>query len=126
MCSSDLVAIARIGQRVRITGSLAVTTPKSSTSLPDATFEQLHQALQAWFPGSVLHHQVQQGVSRRAIAADHLPLLGPAGTPGLWLNLPVGGHGWSLACGSARVLAQQIAGEAPAVDVTALSPQRLA
>lgn len=120
------VAIARIGQRVRITGGLTVTTPKSSTTLPDAMFEQLHQALQAWFPGSVLHQQVQQGVSRRAIAADHLPLLGPTGTPGLWLNLPVGGHGWSLACGSARVLAQQIAGEAPTVDVTALSPQRLA
>lgn len=117
------LVVTRIGQRVRVTGSLAVTAAKDRHM---ADFEALHRGLQHWFPGSVLHQQVQQGQSRRALAADGLPLLGASGRPGLWLNLSPGGRGWGLACGAAQALAQQIAGQAPAVDITALAPQRLA
>lgn len=117
------IAIARTGQRVRVTGGLAVTAAKARVT-PD--FEALHRSLQHWFPGSVLHQQVQHGQSRRATPADGLPLLGASGRAGLWLNLSPGGHGWGWACGSAQVLAQLIAGQAPAVDVAALGPQRLA
>ncbi|MCE4553347.1 NAD(P)/FAD-dependent oxidoreductase [Roseateles cellulosilyticus] len=117
------LAIARTGQRVRITGGLAITGAREKHQ-PD--FENLHRGLQHWFPGSVLHQQVQQGKSRRAVTADGLPLLGHGGQPGLWLNLSPGGQGWGAACGAAQVLAQLIAGETPALDITALGPQRLA
>jgi len=111
------------GQRVRVTGGLTVTDARAKVA-PD--FEALHRGLQHWFPGSVLHQQVQQGQSRRAMSADGLPMLGASSRTGLWLNLSTGGQGWGLACGSAQVLAQQIAGQTPALDITALSPQRLA
>ncbi|MFT7724828.1 MAG: FAD-dependent oxidoreductase [Roseateles sp.] len=117
------LTVARSGQRVRVTGGLAVTDARAKAT-PD--FEALHRGLQHWFPGSVLHQQVQQGLSRRAVPADGLPLLGAAARPGLWLNLSPGGQGWGLACGSAQLLAQQVAGQAPALDITALGPQRLA
>jgi D-amino-acid dehydrogenase len=117
------LAVARTGQRVRVTGGLTVTGAQAKAA-PD--FEALHRGLQHWFPGSVLHQQLQQGQSRRALPADGLPLLGSSGRPGLWLNLSPGGSGWGLACGSAQVLAQQIAGQAPALDITSLGPQRLA
>lgn len=91
--------------------------------MPD--FEALHRGLQHWFPGSVLHQQVQQGQSRRAVCPDGLPLVGSS-KPGLWLNLSPGGCGWGLACGAAQVLAQQVAGGEPALDIAALAPQRLA
>lgn len=116
------LAVARIGQRVRVTGGLAVDGNRSATA-PD--YEPLHRGLQHWFPGSVLHQQVQHSRSRRALPADGLPLLGASGRPGLWLNLSPAG-GWGLACGIAQVLAQQIAGQTPAIDITALGPQRLA
>lgn len=117
------LTVTRIGQRVRVTGCMVVTGPKGKTS-PD--FETLHRGLQHWFPGSVLHSQVQHGQSRRAWVADGLPLLGAGGRPGLWLNLSPGGHGWGLACGAAQLLAQQIAGQTPALDIGPLGPQRLA
>lgn len=117
------IAVARIGQRVRVTGGLAVTDPAGRYT-PD--FEALHRGLQHWFPGSVLHQQVQQGSSRRALAADGLPVLGASQRAGVWLNLSPGGTGWGLACGAAHVLAQQILGNAPALDIGALGPQRLA
>lgn len=116
------VAIARTGQRVRVTGGLSITGAQDKVA-PD--FEALHRDLQHWFPGSVLHQQVQQGQSRRALAADGLPLLGASGRAGIWLNLSPGGQGWGLACGAAQVLARQIAGQAPALDPAALGPQRL-
>ncbi|MGM9481190.1 NAD(P)/FAD-dependent oxidoreductase [Roseateles sp. NT4] len=117
------LAVTRTGQRVRVTGGLAVTDARARVS-PD--FEALHRGLQHWFPGSVLHSQVQQGQSRRALSADGLPLLGASSRAGLWLNLSTGGQGWGLACGSAQVLAQLIAGQAPAQDIGALGQQRLA
>ncbi len=117
------LTVTLTGQRVRVTGGLTVTDARAKVA-PD--FETLHRGLQHWFPGSVLHQQVQQGQSRRALSADGLPLLGVSGRAGVWLNLSTGGQGWGLACGSAQVLAQQIAGQTPALDITALSPQRLA
>lgn len=117
------LTVTRIGQRVRVTGGIVVTGAKGR-STPD--FETLHRGLQHWFPGSVLHSQVQQGTSRRALAADGLPLLGASGRPGLWLNLSPGGNGWGLACGAAQALAQQIAGQTPSLDIGPLGPQRLA
>lgn len=117
------LTVTRIGQRVRVTGGITVIGARAR-STPD--FEALHRGLQHWFPGSVLHSQVQQGQSRRALAADGLPLLGATGRPGLWLNLSPGGHGWGTACGAARVLAQQIAGQTPSLDIGPLGPQRLA
>lgn len=117
------LTVARTGQRVRVTGGLTVTGQRARVA-PD--FEALHRGLQHWFPGAVQHQQVQQGRSRCAMAADGLPLLGASARNGIWLNLPLGGQGWGGACGSAQLLAQLIAGQAAAVDIGALSPQRLA
>jgi D-amino-acid dehydrogenase len=116
------ISVARTGQRVRVTGGLAVTGADAKYT-PD--FESLHRGLQHWFPGSVLHQQVQQSTSRRAVAADGLPVLGASARAGLWLNLSPGGQGWGGACGMARVLAQQVAGQTPTLDIAALGPQRL-
>lgn len=115
------LAIARIGQRIRVTGGMTITSAGAGL-LPD--HEALHRGLQHWYPGSVLHQQVQQGVSVRPVVVDGLPLLGASAVPGVWLHLPSAGQGWGLACGSAQLLAQQIAGRTPALDFAALSPQR--
>lgn len=116
------ITVTRIGQRVRVTGGIAVT---DATGRYTPDFEALHRALQHWFPGSVLHQQVQQGSSRRAVVADGLPLIGASRRAGVWLNLSPGGSGWGLACGTARLLAQQVLGAAPLLDIAALGPQRL-
>jgi D-amino-acid dehydrogenase len=117
------LTVTRTGQRVRVTGGVVVSSAKEG---PKPDFEALHRGLQHWFPGSVMHQQVQQGQSRRAVAPDGMPLLGGSGASGLWLNLSPGGSGWGQACGIAQVLAQQITGQTPVLDVSALGLQRLA
>ena len=56
---------------------------------------------------------------------DGPPVLGASGAPGVWLNLGHGSSGWALSCGSARVLADGLAGRAPALDTSGLSLARL-
>ena len=56
---------------------------------------------------------------------DGPPVLGASGAPGVWLNLGHGSSGWAMACGSARVLAEQLAGREAPLDVTRLGMTRL-
>jgi D-amino-acid dehydrogenase len=41
---------------------------------------------------------------------DGPPVLGASGLPGIWLNLGHGSSGWALSCGSARIVADAMAG----------------
>lgn len=118
------ISMVRIGQRVRVSGERCVTGVTDAP--PRIDFERLHQGLQAWFPGSVQLQQVQHWQTRRAVLPDGLPLLGASGLPGLWLNLSPNLDGWGLALGGAEVLAQQITGASPTLDLTALDARRLA
>jgi len=104
------ITMARIGQRVRVTGSEE---------------HALHAVLNDWFPGAMATGQVQRWSGAHAVLADGLPVLGASGSPGVWLNLAHGDSGWTLACGAARVLAEQIAGLPPEVDVSGLDIARL-
>ena len=45
--------------------------------------------------------------------------------PGLWLNLGHGSSGWALSCGSARAVADLVAGRTPEVDMEGLDFHRL-
>lgn len=105
------VTIARIGQRVRVTGR---------------DEHALHAVLNDWFPGAMVAGQVQRWAGAHAVLADGLPVLGASGSTGVWLNLAHGDSGWTLACGAARVLAEQIAGLPPEVDARGLDIARLA
>lgn len=56
---------------------------------------------------------------------DGPPIIGASGVPGLWLNLGHGSSGWALSCGSARALADQMAGRNPELDMTGFDITRL-
>ncbi|WP_137892082.1 FAD-dependent oxidoreductase [Ramlibacter sp. 2FC] len=115
------VTITRLGQRVRVAGGAQLGGGDRERAL-----RQLYQVLQDWFPGAGrLSAGVQVWHGARPMLADGPPLLGASGRPGLWLNLGHGAHGWALACGSARALADLIAGRPPALDLEGLGVERL-
>jgi D-amino-acid dehydrogenase len=60
----------------------------------------------------------------RPMSVDGVPIIGPTSIPNLWLNTGHGHLGWTMAAGSARLLADLIAGEAPSVDPTLFSIAR--
>jgi D-amino-acid dehydrogenase len=117
------VAISRLGQRVRVAGSAELGGRLDQHRL--APIGTLHKVLDDWFPGCAQTSQAQVWKGARPMLPDGPPVLGASGAPGVWLNLGHGSSGWALACGSARVLADQLAGRSPAIDVEGLDVGRL-
>ena len=57
---------------------------------------------------------------------DGPPLLGRTGVAGLFVNIGHGSTGWAMSCGSARAVADLVAGEPAALDLEGLTLARLA
>ena len=51
-------------------------------------------------------------------------MIGATKVPGLYLNTGHGTLGWTMACGSARVLADMVDGKAPEIETRDLSLNR--
>ncbi len=118
------VAISRLGLRVRVAGGAELGGRPSVLS--QAALQTLYKVLQDWYPGAVtLQSGVQQWKGARPMLPDGPPVIGPSGVPGVWLNLGHGASGWALSCGSARVLADLIAGRDAGVDLEGLGIERL-
>ena len=97
-----------------------------ASALDARTVERLYQVLDDWFPGVAHRGHAQRWKGARPMLPDGLPVVGASGAPGVWLNLGHGASGWTLACGSARLLADVLAGRAPAFDgAAALGIERL-
>ncbi len=121
------VAISRLGNRVRVAGSAEIGgTPDKKSA---GSLQTLYQVLQDWFPGAAhtsnTGASVQEWNGARPMLPDGPPILGASGLPGLWLNLGHGSSGWALSCGSARVVADQLAGKTPDIDMDGLGVDRL-
>ena len=117
------VAISRLGNRVRVAGSAEIGGSLAAHN-PGA-IATLYKVLADWFPGAARLNQAQPWKGARPMLPDGPPVLGASGIAGVWLNLGHGSSGWALACGSARVLADAIAGHEPAIDIEGLDVARL-
>ena len=65
-------------------------------------------------------------LAARPMLPDGPPVIGASGIANIWLNLGHGGSGWALACGSARLVADQIAQRPSALDLGPFSIRRYA
>ena len=105
------VAISRLGTRVRVAGSAEIGG--SATTHHEGSLDTLYKVLHDWFPGSARLSQAQRWKGARPMLPDGPPVLGRSGIDGVWLNLGHGSSGWALSCGSARLLADALAGRPP-------------
>ncbi len=121
------VAISRLGNRVRVAGSAEIGG--SLATKRAASIETLYKVLQDWFPGAAhtsnTGASVQEWKGARPMLPDGPPILGASGLPGLWLNIGHGSSGWALSCGSARAVADLVAGKTPDIDLNGLGVERL-
>ena len=118
------VAISRLGNRVRVAGSAEIGG--SPQHRHPAAIATLYKVLHDWFPGAAqMSGSVQEWKGARPMLPDGPPILGASGIPGIWLNLGHGSSGWALSCGSARAVADLMAGRAPEVDLDGLGLSRL-
>ena len=113
-------SVARLGQRVRVAGGAELGGPAARAD--DVRVKALYRVLHDWFPAAAHLGRPQVWKGAQAVLADGPPLIGPTGVPGLWLNVGHGQWGWTLACGSARLIADQISGRNADLDLTPFQP----
>ncbi|MCP5272203.1 MAG: D-amino acid dehydrogenase [Burkholderiaceae bacterium] len=118
------VAISRLGRRVRVAGSAELGG--QAGRFHDGAMATLHQVLDDWFPGAAQLAKAQRWKGARPMLPDGPPVIGPSGREGLWLNLGHGSSGWALSAGSARALADLVAGRTPGVALDGLGVERFA
>jgi D-amino-acid dehydrogenase len=109
------VAISRLGNRVRVAGSAEIGGRPEVKRI--SALRTLYKVLQDWFPGAAaMSHGVQEWKGARPMLPDRPPIIGASGLPGLWLNTGHGSSGWALSSGSARLLADAVAGRSAEIE----------
>jgi D-amino-acid dehydrogenase len=118
------VTISRLGNRVRVAGGTELGG--SLKKKRSAAFHTLYKTLNDWFPGAAnLSNGAQEWKGALPMLPSGIPVVGSSGVNGLWLNIGHGNSGWALSCGSARVMADLIAGKAPDINVNEFGIERL-
>jgi D-amino-acid dehydrogenase len=108
------VAITRLGSRIRVGGTAEVAG--YDLDLHRGRRATLEQSIGDLFGrgGDLTKATFWTGL--RPMTPDGTPVIGPAKYPNLYLNTGHGTLGWTMACGSARVISDQISGGQPDID----------
>ncbi|MBL1430085.1 MAG: FAD-dependent oxidoreductase [Robiginitomaculum sp.] len=111
------IAIVPIGQKIRIAGMAEFAG--FDHSLPKNRLQQLKQLCARIYPDLSSQFDWETAVNwsgLRPMSADGVPFVGAAPLDGLWLNCGHGHLGWTMALGSACLLADMMTGDKPDID----------
>ncbi|MFO1069997.1 MAG: D-amino acid dehydrogenase [Geminicoccaceae bacterium] len=122
MDETHKVAITRLGDRIRVGGTAEVVG--YNLKLRAARRGTLEHVVGDLYPkgGDIPRATFWCGL--RPMTPDGPPVIGPTRYRNLFLNCGHGTLGWTMACGSGQVLADLMAGRAPAIDAAGLSLER--
>ncbi len=108
------VVFTTIGERLRIAGTAELNG--FDTSLNTVRCEALTRRAKHHFPDLCEWDKVEYWTGLRPATPSNLPIIGQSKLKNLYLNTGHGTLGWTEGPGSARALADIIAGEVPEVD----------
>ncbi len=122
MDESYKVAVTRLGNRIRVGGTAEISG--YSDKLYAARRATLDHSLTDLFPrgGDIAKATFWSGL--RPMTPDGPPVIGATRYSNLHLNTGHGTLGWTMACGSGRVLADMLSGRKPDIDTSELSISR--
>lgn len=119
------VAITRLGHRIRAGGTAEISG--YNTKLREGARRTLAHAVGTLFPGAADLGQATFWTGMRPSTPDGTPIVGPAGRyRNLWLNIGHGTLGWTMACGSGRLIADLLSDRRPNLRHDDLSLARYA
>lgn len=124
MDESYKVAITRLGDRIRVGGMAEISG--FNADLPLARRATLEQSVNDLFPASGNVSAATFWSGLRPMTPDGTPVVGRTRISNLVLNTGHGTLGWTMACGSGRVVADLISGKEPDIDTSDLGLARYA
>ena len=110
---TNLVAISRFGDRVRVTATAEFAG--YDTSHKPADFDFMKSVAQELYPDGADYHRAEMWAGLRPMTPDNLPILGRKRHQNLWFNTGHGHIGWTMSHGTARITADLIGGRTPAI-----------
>jgi D-amino-acid dehydrogenase len=118
------MGFSRLGNRLRMAGTAEFCG--FDTRPNPARGAMLLQGLRDMFPSMPAGRPATHWAGLRPMTPDGRPLVGPVGVENLLVNSGHGTLGWTLACGSARLVRDLVAGRSGPLAVDAFSPLRSA
>ena len=122
MDESHKIALTRFDERIRVGGMAELAG--FDLRLDQRRRRTLAHVVDNLYPGGGRTAEATFWTGLRPMTPDGTPIVGRTSLPGLWLNTGHGTLGWTMACGSGRLIADQIMGRAPEIRADDLGPSR--
>jgi len=116
--ADNLLAISRLGDRVRVTATAEFAGYDTSHKPGDFAF--IKRVTQQLYPDGADFDRAEMWAGLRPTTPTNLPLFGRKGFANFYLNTGHGDIGWTTSHGSARITADLIAGRTPEIPVDGL------
>lgn len=122
MDESYKVAITRLGDRIRVGGTAELSG--FNGRLHPARRETLELSVRGLFPSAADFSEFSFWSGLRPMTPDGTPVIGATRYGNLYVNTGHGTLGWTMACGSGRIIADVISGRKPDIDISDLGLSR--
>ncbi len=116
------VAITRLGERIRVGGTAELSG--YNDRLHAARQATLERSARSLFGAGGDYSSPAFWTGLRPMTPDGTPIVGATRWRNLWLNTGHGTLGWTMACGSGRVIADLVTGRQPEIDTRGLALAR--
>jgi D-amino-acid dehydrogenase len=117
-----LVAWSRLGDRLRLTSTAEFAGYDWGWTPRD--FNNILRFARDVFPEAVDFDRGEYRACLRPMTPDGPPILGLGRHRNLFFNSGHGHMGWTMACGTARIVADLMSGRMPELDLEGLTPRR--
>ncbi len=116
------LVFSRFGERLRCAGTAELAG--WNATLTETRARALVTKARALFPRAGDFDAATLWAGLRPVTPDSVPILGATPFGNLWLDTGHGTLGWTLSCGSGRVIADLISGRRPDIDTNGLDLAR--
>lgn len=116
------VVVTRLGERLRVAGTAEVAG--YDLTLRPFRLVTLERVVRQLFPRALDNSRAEYWCGLRPMTPDNPPVLGATPYRNLVLNTGHGALGWTLACGSGRLVADLVSGRRPKVSLEDFSLAR--
>lgn len=119
---TKFMVFSRLGNTMRVAGTAELAG--WNMSMNSVRVDMLKQNAQSLFPKAASYADLNPWCGLRPSTPDSVPILGQTIYENFFLNTGHGMLGWTMACGSAKVIADLISGRPPEIDLAGLTLER--
>jgi D-amino-acid dehydrogenase len=115
----SLVAYSPMGDRLRVTATAEFSG--YGRDFKPSDFRHMTNVIKGLFPDGADYARTEYWAGLRPMTPEGTPILGKTKFENLWMNTGQGHMGWTMSHGASRIVADLIAGKAPAIPLDGMT-----